>query len=134
MKKIAHINQIHDIQLPKEIETIIQDTAKILDESYGVDRDVDGGDGGYVIFIENEDEFELLKNIHLNVKSVIPEYIDIIECKNGATYINVLILLSSDYAINLIFPFNYIIYTGWVNELPEPYNSFIRKESRRRSE
>lgn len=134
MKKIAHVHQINNIQLPKEIEIIIQNTAKILDESYGEDRDVDGGDGGYIIIIENEIELESLKNIHLNVKLATPEYVDIIECKNGVTYINALVLLSSDYAINLIFPFNYIIYTGWVNELPEPYNSFIRKESRRRSE
>lgn len=129
MKKIAHVHQIKNIQLPKEIETIIQDTAKILNESYGVDRDVDGGDGGYIIIIENEIEIELLKNIHLNVKSVIPEYIDIIECKNGATYINTLILLSSDYAIHLIFPLDYIVHTGWANELPEPYSSFIRKSN-----
>lgn len=93
MKKIAHVHQINNIQLPKEIETIIQDTAEILDESYGEDRDVEGGDGGYIIIIENEIELESLKNIHLNVKSAIPEYVDIIECKNGATYINVLILL-----------------------------------------
>lgn len=53
--------------------------ATILDNVYGMDRDVDGGDGWYILVIELEDELEQLKEIYIDIDEVTPEFKDLIE-------------------------------------------------------
>lgn len=44
--------------------------ASTVDDAYGVDRDIDRGDGGFVIVIEAENELEKLKEYHLDIESM----------------------------------------------------------------
>ena len=62
---------------------VVMNAVSTLDEAYGVDGDVDGGDGGFVVVIEAEDELEKLKEFHLDVKTAMPEYVDKIQCRGG---------------------------------------------------
>ena len=103
MIKIAHVHEVAILEnFPQEVIKVIRETVKILDEAYSVNRDVDHGNGGYVLVIEAEEELEQLKEIYLDVKTVIPEYTDIIHVCDGEDYTCSLILLSSDFALLLV--------------------------------
>lgn len=71
-----------------------------MNENYGVERNIDEDLGGYVLILESKDDvIEARENI---LNGVIPEYVDIIECKGGKQYCLSLFLLSSDYAVIVI--------------------------------
>lgn len=85
------------------LERVIQsisETINILDNNYGANRNVDNDLGGYVVIVENIVDIEMLKQDKL--KGLIPEYTDVIECKEGVNWTSSLFLLSSDYAIVVI--------------------------------
>ena len=72
----------------------------VLDENYGVDRDINNDLGGYVVIAENIVDIEILKQDKL--QGLIPEYTDVIECSEGVNWTSSLFLLSSDYAIVVV--------------------------------
>lgn len=82
-------------QLPQEVKEVIRENLKILEESYGTERTVEGL-GGYIAIVDQEDIVTFKEEI---LKGTIAEYIDEIE---GADYISALFLLSSDFAIIVI--------------------------------
>jgi hypothetical protein len=101
MKKIFKEEQFKNLgAYPKEVVKVIAETIAILDESYGQGRDIDKGLGGYVLIVENIVDIQMLKQD--NLKRLIPEYIDLIECKEGVNYTSSLFLLSSDFSIVVI--------------------------------
>ena len=87
---------------PVEILKIIDSTIKILNENYGEDRDVDNDLGGYVLVAENIVDIEILNQDKL--QGLIPEYTDIIECREGVNWTSSLFLISSDVAIVVVTP------------------------------
>ncbi|MDZ5000492.1 hypothetical protein GNF79_15735, partial [Clostridium perfringens] len=98
MKKIYKKEQLKSLQsYPKEVVEAIAKTIVILDESYGVNRDVQGDLGGYVLIAENIVNIQMLKDGILN--GVVAEYTDIIKCSGGVNYAFSLFLLSTDYAV-----------------------------------
>ncbi|SNT19214.1 hypothetical protein SAMN05446037_10508 [Anaerovirgula multivorans] len=104
MIKIAHEKETKSIRLPQEVAGIIKEIATIIDTEYGENRDVDGGDGGYILVIESKDEFDKLKDIYIDMENVIAEYVDLIKVTDGEDYSNSLIILNNDFAISLIIP------------------------------
>lgn len=104
MIKIAHVKGTESLRMPQEVVRVIKDIATILDTEYGKDRDVDGGDGGYILVIESKDEFKKLKDIYIDMEDVIVEYVDLIKVTKGEDYTNSLILLNNDFSISLIIP------------------------------
>lgn len=104
MIKIAHVKETESLRLPQEVVGAIKYIAKVLDNEYGEDRDVDGGDGGYILVIESKDDFAKLKDIYMDMKDVIAEYVDLIKVTDGEDYTNSLIILNNDFAISLIIP------------------------------
>lgn len=98
------MKETESLKLPQEVVRVIKEIATILDTEYGKDRDVDGGDGGYILVIESKDEFEKLKDIYIDMEDVIAEYVDLIKVTGGKDYTNSLIILSNDFAISLIIP------------------------------
>lgn len=119
MIKIAHLHEIIKLSLPKEIYGIIRQTVGALDQAYGVYRDVDGGDGGYVLVVETKEDLETLQERNLPLQKAIPEYVDTICCENGETYISTLVLLSSDFAVHLIIPHTDIFHDKLPDEIKE---------------
>lgn len=48
--------------LPKELQETIQGILQILDTEYGADRNKNEDDGGYVLVVEEEKDFEKIKD------------------------------------------------------------------------
>lgn len=115
MIKIAHVHQLEVINnLPAELVQAVLKNVTILDNEYGQERDVDHGDGGYVVVIESVDELVKLKDVHLDVKTMIPEYVDVVHCREGQVYTNSLVLLGSDFGVVVVMPLAMMIYTNWM--------------------
>lgn len=101
MIKIYNKMELENINnLLERVIQSISETINILDNNYGANRNVDNDLGGYVVIVENIVDIEMLKQDKL--KGLIPEYTDVIECKEGVNWTSSLFLLSSDYAIVVI--------------------------------
>ena len=101
MKNIYKENQfIEAINILIEAIEIIKLTIDVLNENYGVNRDINNDLGGYVVIAENIVDIEILKQGKL--RGLIPEYTDIVECKEEVNWTSSLFLLSSDYAIVVV--------------------------------
>lgn len=81
--------------LPKEVQSAIEETIEILDENYGTERTAEDL-GGYVAVVDKAGIKELKQH---QLKGIIPEYIDEIE---GAEYISALFLCSNDFSMVVI--------------------------------
>ncbi|EIW19592.1 MULTISPECIES: hypothetical protein [Pelosinus] len=115
MRKIAHIEEVEQLKgVSSEVVDVIREAVTILDIEYGQSRDVDHGNGGYVIIIESKDELQRLKEIHIDVKIAIPEYADKIQCNDGQIFVSILVLLNNDFGIIVVMPMEFIYYTNWV--------------------
>lgn len=100
MKKVVKLSNLSEMSLEAEMAKIIKEQLNILDESYGIERNIDSDLGGYVLILETKDDvIEVKENI---VKDIIPEYVDNIECEGGKQYCLSLFLLSSDYAVVVV--------------------------------
>lgn len=84
MIELTHLKEISKAdRLPKEVQENIEGILSILDEEYGADRDQYKDNGGYVIVVEDESDFEIIKKkAHIDVDNVVVEYVDKIECSN----------------------------------------------------
>ena len=101
MKKIFKENQLLEVNnIPSETIESIKVTIDILNENYGVDRNIESDLGGYVVIAENIVDIELLKQDKL--QGLIPEYTDVIECSEGVNWTYSLFLLSSDFSIVVV--------------------------------
>ncbi|WP_252220294.1 hypothetical protein, partial [Clostridium sp. CMCC3678] len=79
-------------------QDVIKEILEILDPEYGVDRDKYADDGGYVVVVENIEDFkEIHKKINIDINDVIVEYVDKILCADGKVYTNSLALCNNDY-------------------------------------
>ena len=94
-EQLEELNQ-YSSEVIESINKIIQ----ILNESYGVNRNVDNDLGGYIVIAENIVDIEILKQGKL--RGLIPEYTDIIECSGGVNWTSSLFLLSSDFSIVVV--------------------------------
>jgi hypothetical protein len=91
--------------LPKEVQETIFGILQILDTEYGADRNKYEDDGGYLIVVEKENDFEKIKDkTYIDCNDVIPEYADKILCSTGEIYTNSLIICNNDYSVSLIIP------------------------------
>lgn len=100
MRKISKLSHLSEISLEGEVAKNIEQQLNILDESYGIERNIDADLGGYVLILETKDDvIEAKENI---VKDIIPEYVDNIECEGGKQYCLSLFILSSDYAVVVV--------------------------------
>ena len=101
MKKVYKENQLLEVNnMPIEVIESIKVTIDILNENYGVNRDIESDLGGYIVVAENIVDIEILKQDKL--QGLIPEYTDVIECSEGVNWTYSLFLLSSDYAIVVV--------------------------------
>ena len=101
MKKVYKQSQLNELNnIPVEVIESIKVTIDILNENYGVNRDVELDLGGYVVIAENIVDIEILKQDKL--QGLVPEYTDVIEVVNGENYTSSLYLLSSDFSIVVI--------------------------------
>ena len=101
MEKIYKESKLLEVNnIPSEVIESMKVTIAILNESYGANRDIESDLGGYVVIAENIVDIEILK--HGKLRGLIPEYTDIVECKEEVNWTSSLFLLSSDYAIVVV--------------------------------
>lgn len=101
MKNIYSKEKLEELRYyPIETINSIVEIIDIIDDNYGISRNVDSDLGGYVIIAENIVDIEVLRKDKL--KGLIAEYTDLIECKEGVNYTSSLFLLSSDFSIVVI--------------------------------
>lgn len=101
MKAIYSKEQLKELKsYPVEVINNISDIIDVLDENYGVERNIKADLGGYVLIAENIVDIEILKQDKL--KGLRAEYTDMIECSEGVNWTSSLFLLSSDFSIVVI--------------------------------
>lgn len=101
MKAIYSKEQLKELKsYPVEVINNISDIIDVLDENYGVERNIKADLGGYVLIAENIVDIEILKQDKL--KGLRAEYTDMIECSKGVNWTSSLFLLSSDFSIIVI--------------------------------
>lgn len=95
-------------RLPEMVVAEIYRAVDILDKYYGLERDVDKDDGGYVFLILPEQGerldllyLEMLKKHHLDKEDA--EFKDIIYDDEILQWHSDLYLVSSDYMLNIIY-------------------------------
>ena len=101
MKKVYKENQLLEVNnMPIEVIESIKVTIYVLNENYGVNRDIESDLGGYIVVAENIVDIEVLKQDKL--QGLVPEYTDVIEVVNRENYTSSLYLLSSDFSIVVV--------------------------------
>lgn len=101
MRKIYSKEQLKQLKkYPTEVINSISETIEILDDNYGLNRNIDNDLGGYVLIAENIVDIEVLKQDKL--QGLVPEYTDVIEVVNRENYTSSLYLLSRDFSIVVI--------------------------------
>lgn len=101
MKVVYFKEQLNKLRVyPAEVINSISGIIGVLDENYGVERNIEADLGGYVLIAENIVDIEILKQDKL--KGLVAEYTDIIECSEGVNWTSSLFLLSSDFSIVVI--------------------------------
>jgi hypothetical protein len=104
MIKIAHKREEGLLKnLPAEIAGKALEIVTILDENYSETRDVEHDLGGYALIAETAEDVKTIKEL-IDLEDTLPEYVDLISCKNNDNYTNSLMLLSSDFSISLLIP------------------------------
>ena len=76
---------------------------KALDDNYGIERDVDGEDGGYVLILQNVQGITEAADLDIQLGEDIHEHVNLIKCADG-DYVNVLYLANNEFGINVFLP------------------------------
>ena len=110
---VYKLGKVEDMNKLPIIESTIHEYIKylllVLDSEYGIDRDIDISDGGYVVFVTgNTSDDEITEVFDFKNHSV--EYVEI-----GETYSTAVYLLNNEYTVMLIIP---------TEELPEELRNF----------
>ena len=101
MKKIYLKEQLKELKgYAIEVINSISEIIEVLDDNYGVSRNIESDLGGYILIAENIVDTEILKQGKL--QGLIPEYTDMIECSEGVNWTSSLFLLSSDFSIVVV--------------------------------
>jgi hypothetical protein len=75
----------------------------MLDETYGSGRDVDGGDGGFVLIAESVQDVSLIGQRYVRLDSKRHEAVDVVKCEKEP-YINAFFLHNNEFGINVFMP------------------------------
>ena len=103
MIRIGKSNEITKVKyLPVEVVEQVQETLTVLDDAYGIERDMITDLGGYVAIIESTEDIQILKELRVDIYTEYAEWMDKIQCKNGELWIKALYMLSSDYAVVVV--------------------------------
>ncbi|MGG7178342.1 hypothetical protein ACQPU1_12145 [Clostridium paraputrificum] len=106
MIEVSYLSEKERLKvLPQKVQETIQGILQILDTEYGADRNKYEDNGGYIIVVENKEDFqEIKKKTYIDCDDVIVEFVDKILCSNSEIFTNSLILCNNDYAISLMIP------------------------------
>lgn len=97
--KVKEVNTIK--HLPEQVVDAIVPDLIILDEFYGVDRNIEEDLGGYVVVIEAVEDIKKLEDSRLYVYKQVAEYVDVLQV-GEETWIKSLFLLNSDFGVVVV--------------------------------
>ena len=60
MRKVSKVSNLTEMNLDSKVVSTIEEKLSILDENYGLERDIDTDLGGYVVIAENIVDIEIL--------------------------------------------------------------------------
>jgi hypothetical protein len=89
--------------LPDKIYREALRLVKRLDEAYGADRDVNNGDGGFVLVAENIQDLALISSQYVDMASNRHEAVSIVQCEKEP-WLNALFLCNNEFGINVLLP------------------------------
>ena len=111
----------------KPVAVHFASSVRILDETYGADRDLDEDDGGYFLLFDTvEDLQDIADNEGIDFSYHVPEWVDRIETDEG-DYGAALYLLSNDFGIVLVAPLELL------STLPDIQECLVSTPRRRRA-
>jgi hypothetical protein len=104
MVKLTHLHDTASCpsfsSLPQAVQQMITEVLNILDETYGVDRDMFKDLGGYAVILESLGDIESLNDsLNVNLETATFEYIDVV-----SGYLGCLLILGTDYHLYIILP------------------------------
>ena len=110
---VYKLGKVEDMNKLPIIESTIHEYIKylllVLDSEYGIDRDIDSNDGGYVVFVTGNTSDDEITEVFDYTKHTV-EYVEVGEAYSTAVY-----LLNNEYTVMLIMP---------TNELPDELKEF----------
>ena len=89
--------------IDREVYSVALRIVTMLDEVYGVDRDVDNNDGGFVLIAENVQDIANIAQRHIKLDDSRHESVDIVKCESRP-YINAFFLCNNEFGINVLMP------------------------------
>jgi hypothetical protein len=75
----------------------------MLDETYGASRDVDNGDGGFVLIAEKVQDLDLIGQRYVKLNGGGHEAVAVVKGENGL-FINAFFLCNNEFGINVFLP------------------------------
>jgi hypothetical protein len=99
VKELTQFRGRIDSGLYREALRIVE----ILDGVYGADRDVENGDGGFVLIAENVQDIELVSQRYIGLDSNAHEAVSVLKCDSGF-YLNAFFLCNNEFGINILMP------------------------------
>jgi hypothetical protein len=90
-------------KIPEEVYREVLRIVTILDSTYGADRDVNNGDGGFVLVVENVQDLALANQQYIDVGSNQHEAISLVQCANKS-WLNIFFLCNNEFGINILMP------------------------------
>ena len=76
---------------------------KILDDNYGSERDVDQGDGGFALIVENVQDLATLTTWHIRLDMNAHDGLNLVRCE-ARDYLNVFYLMNNEFGVNVFLP------------------------------
>ena len=91
--------------MPVEVYLTALRIVTILDGTYGADRDVDHGDGGFVLVVENVQDLAAVSQQYVDLNANRHEAVSLVQCEKEP-YLNALFLSNNEFGINILMPLN----------------------------
>ena len=76
---------------------------KILDDTYGADREVDNGDGGFVLVVENVQDLAAVSRQYIEVDANRHEAVSVVKCEKEA-YISAFFIFNNEFGVDVFMP------------------------------
>jgi hypothetical protein len=99
VKELSRFEETIDRDVYRSVLRIVT----MLDETYGAGRDVDGGDGGFVLIAENLQDVSLIGQRYVRLDGGRNETVDVVKGESGM-YINAFFLCNNEFGINVFMP------------------------------
>jgi hypothetical protein len=92
-----------NFDVPEEVYREALRIVTILDEVYGADRDIDNGDGGFVLIAQNIQDIPIISERYVRLDGNAHEAVELVKCSREP-YINALYLSNNEFGMNILMP------------------------------